>query len=179
VTALSISPVKQSEHKKRLLLTSTMRIRPTLLAGVCLAVLAASCFAASTASTQPDSRLATDPIVLEQIDRVSLLAWKETLGPKYPLTVARADSITMILDFFNAATTDWHAQGEVTQTPMFAGFYRGQSLESERGFIEFSHGAGGLLLIRERGKLYSRVASPADIDRFLSFFGIGVVVIPN
>jgi hypothetical protein len=25
------------------------------------------------------------------------------------------------------------------------------------------------LLIRERGKLYSRAASPADIDRFLSF----------
>jgi hypothetical protein len=36
-----------------------------------------------------------------------------------------------------------------------------------------------LLLIRERGKLYSRAASPADIDRFLSFFGVGVVVIPN
>jgi hypothetical protein len=85
----------------------------------------------------------------------------------------------MVLDFFNAASTDWHAQAGLTQTPMFAGFYRGQSLESERGFIEFSYGAGGLLLIRERGKLYSRVASPADIDRFLSFFGIGVVVIPN
>ena len=85
----------------------------------------------------------------------------------------------MILDFFNAASAEWRAQAELTQTPMFAGFYRGQSLESERGFIEFSHGAGGLLLIRERGKLYSRAASPADIDRFLSFFGIGVVVIPN
>ena len=154
-----------------------MRIRATLLSGAFFSVLA--CSAASTASTQPDSRLAADPIVLQQIDRVSLLAWKETLGPKYPLTVARADSINMILDFFSAANSEWHAQGELTQTPMFAGFYRGQSLESERGFIEFSHGAGGLLLIRERGKLYSRAASPVDIDRFLSFFGIGVVVIPN
>jgi hypothetical protein len=35
------------------------------------------------------------------------------------------------------------------------------------------------LLIRERGKLYSRAASPRDIDRFLSFFSIGVVVIPD
>jgi hypothetical protein len=77
-----------------------------------------------SASTQPDSRLAADPIVLQQIDRVSLLAWKETLGPKYPLTVARADSINMILDFFSAANSEWHAQGELTQTPMFAGFYR-------------------------------------------------------
>ena len=110
---------------------------------------------------------------------MSLLAWKETLGPKYPLTVARADSIAMILDFFGTAATGWREQSELTQTPMFAGFYRGQSLESERGFLEFSHGAGGLLLIRERGKLYSRVASAADIDRFLSFFGVGVVVIPN
>ena len=152
-----------------------MRIQATLLSGAFFALVTAC----SNASTQPDSRLAADPIVLQQIDRVSLLAWKETLGPKYPLTVARADSISMILDFFSAANSEWHAQGELTQTPMFAGFYRGQSLESERGFIEFSHGAGGLLLIRERGKLYSRPASPADIDRFLSFFGIGVVVIPN
>ena len=152
-----------------------MRFRSVLLVGL----LSAACSAASTESTQPDARLATEPAALHQIDRVSLLAWKETLGPKYPLTVARADSIAMILDFFSTAGTGWREQGELTQTPMFAGFYRGQSLESERGFLEFSHGAGGLLLIRERGKLYSRAASAADIDRFLSFFGVGVVVIPN
>ena len=152
-----------------------MQFRSVLLVGL----LSAACSAASTESTQPDARLATEPAALHQIDRVSLLAWKETLGPKYPLTVARADSIAMILDFFSTAGTGWREQGELTQTPMFAGFYRGQSLESERGFLEFSHGAGGLLLIRERGKLYSRVASAADIDRFLSFFGVGVVVIPN
>jgi hypothetical protein len=138
-----------------------------------------ACSAGSTDATQPDARVAAEPAALQQIDRVSLLAWKETLGPRYPLTVARADSITMILEFFNAAGTGWREQSELTQAPMFAGFYRGQSLESERGFLEFSHGAGGLLLIRERGKLYSRAASPADIDRFLSFFGVGVVVIPN
>ena len=152
-----------------------MQFRSVLLVGL----LSAACSAASTESMQPDARLATEPVVLQQIDRVSLLAWKETLGPKYPLTVARADSIAMILDFFSTAGTGWREQGELTQTPMFAGFYRGQSLESERGFLEFSHGAGGLLLIRERGKLYSRAASAADIDRFLSFFGVGVVVIPN
>jgi len=152
-----------------------MQFRSVLLVGL----LSAACSAASTESTQPDARLATEPAALHQIDRVSLLAWKETLGPKYPLTVARADSIAMILDFFSTAGTGWREQGELTQTPMFAGFYRGQSLESERGFLEFSHGAGGLLLIRERGKLYSRAASAADIDRFLSFFGVGVVVIPN
>jgi len=151
-----------------------MRFRSTLLVGLLSAL---ACSAASTEST--DARLATEPVALQQIDRVSLLAWKETLGPKYPLTVARADSIAMILDFFGTAATGWREQSELTQTPMFAGFYRGQSLESERGFLEFSHGAGGLLLIRERGKLYSRVASAADIDRFLSFFGVGVVVIPN
>ena len=152
-----------------------MQFRSVLFVGF----LSAACSAASTESTQPDARLATEPAALHQIDRVSLLAWKETLGPKYPLTVARADSIAMILDFFSTAGTGWREQGELTQTPMFAGFYRGQSLESERGFLEFSHGAGGLLLIRERGKLYSRAASAADIDRFLSFFGVGVVVIPN
>jgi hypothetical protein len=153
-----------------------MQFRSVLLVGLLSAL---ACSATSTESTQPDARLPAEPVALQQIDRVSLLAWKETLGPKYPLTVARADSIAMILDFFSTAGTGWREQGELTQTPMFAGFYRGQSLESERGFLEFSHGAGGLLLIRERGKLYSRAASAADIDRFLSFFGVGVVVIPN
>jgi hypothetical protein len=150
-----------------------MRFRSILLVGL------VSALACSAASTEPDSRLATEPAALQQIDRVSLLAWKETLGPKYPLTVARSDSIAMIVEFFGTAAMSWREQAELTQTPMFAGFYRGQSLESERGFIEFSHGAGGMLLIRERGKLYSRAASAADIDRFLSFFGVGVVVIPN
>jgi hypothetical protein len=125
------------------------------LSASCRISVRAGLLRASTESTQPDARLATEPAALHQIDRVSLLAWKETLGPKYPLTVARADSIAMILDFFSTAGTGWREQGELTQTPMFAGFYRGQSLESERGFLEFSHGAGGLLLIRERGKLYS------------------------
>jgi len=150
-----------------------MRIRTILF----FAVLAAC--SSSESTTQPDARLTTEPVVLQQIDRVSLLAWKETLGPKYPLTIVRTDSINLILDFFKAPGSEWREQGALTQTPMFAGFYRGQSLESERGFVEFSHSAGGLLLIRERGKLYSRAASPADIDRFLSFFSIGVVVIPD
>lgn len=108
-----------------------MRFRPTLLAGFLSAL---ACSSASTTSTPPDARLATEPAALQQIDRVSLLAWKETLGPKYPLTVARADSIAMILDFFGTAAGEWREQPALTQTPMFAGFYRGQSLESERGF---------------------------------------------
>jgi len=93
-----------------------MQFRSVLLVGL----LSAACSAASTESTQPDARLATEPAALHQIDRVSLLAWKETLGPKYPLTVARADSIAMILDFFSTAGTGWREQGELTQTPMFA-----------------------------------------------------------
>jgi len=129
--------------------------------------------------TDPAVERATAPAALQQIDRISLLAWKESLGPKYPLTVLRADSIAMILEFFNATSAGWREQGDLEQLPMFAGFYRGPSLESERGFVEVSHGAGGLLLIRERGKLYSRAASPAEIDRFLAFFGVGVVLYSN
>jgi hypothetical protein len=151
-----------------------MRIQTILVAAVF-----AACSTSSEPSTQPDARLTVEPVALQKIDRVSLLAWKETLGPKYPLTIVRADSIKLILDFFNTTASEWHEQGALTQTPMFAGFYRGESLESERGFVEYSHSTGGLLLIRERGKLYSRAASPRDIDRFLSFFSIGVVVIPD
>src|SRR5678816_2536298 len=100
-----------------------MQFRSVLLVGLLSAL---ACSATSTESKQPDARLPAEPVDLQQIDRVSLLAWKETLGPEYPLTVARADSIAMILSFFSAAGTGWREQGELTQTPMFAGFYRGQ-----------------------------------------------------
>ena len=143
-----------------------------------LLALLSACSNSSEPTIQLDQGLVAEPVVLQGIDRVSLLAWKETLGSKYPFTVARADSIAIVLDFFKT-WAGWREQGELTQIPMFAGFYRGQSLESERGFLEISHGQGGLLLIRERGKLYSRQASAADIDRFLSFFGVGVVIVAN
>jgi hypothetical protein len=152
-----------------------MRFHQTLLSGALICAVLAAC----ASSAEPTAERATAPAALQQIDRVSLLAWKESLGPKYPLTVVRADSIAMIVEFFNANGAEWGEQGNLEQLPMFAGFYQGSSLASERGFVEFSHGAGGLLLIRERGKLYSRPASPADISRFLGFFGVDVVLYSN
>jgi hypothetical protein len=158
-----------------------VRFHSTLLSGALICAVLTACASSSERSTEPAAQTerAGEPAALQQIDRVSLLAWKESLGPNYPLTVLRADSIATVVEFFKATGAGWREQGDLEQLPMFAGFYRGASLESERGFVEFSHGAGGLLLIRERGKLYSRAASPADIDRFLGFFGVGVVLYPN
>ena len=156
-----------------------MRIQSTLLVGLIVSSLLAGCSASSQQSTEASTRTPAQPAALQQIDRVSLLAWKETLGPKYPLTISRADSIAMIVALFNENASAWSEQASLSQTPMFAAFYHGAELKSQRGFLEFSHGAGGLLLIQEGGKLYSRPASPADIDRFLAFFGVGVVLYPN
>jgi hypothetical protein len=156
-----------------------VRFHSTPLSGALICAVLTACAALSEPSTEPAAERATEPAALQQIDRVSLLAWKESLGPKYPLTVLRADSIAMIVEFFKTNGAEWREQGDLEQLPMFAGFYRGTSLESERGFVEFSHGAGGLLLIRERGKLYSRAASPADIGRFLGFFGVDIVLYSN
>jgi|SRR5687768_10540727 len=155
-----------------------MRIRATLLSGFLVTVLS-GCGASSKSPTDAAAERSDVPAALAQIDRVSLLAYKETLGPKYPLTVSRPDSIALILDFFDASAGEWKQQTAVVGIPMLAGFYRGGQLESERGFIETSHGAGGILLVREAGKLYSRVASPADIARFMSFFGLSVEVHTN
>jgi len=154
-----------------------VRLFTTILSGTLIAAVLIAC--ASSAPTESTSEPAVRPAALQQVDRISLLAWKESLGPKYPLTVTRSDSIATILQFFNATSAEWREHGDLVQLPMFAGFYRGASLESERGFVEFSHEAGGLLLVREHGKLYSRPASPADIDRFLGFFGVSVVVYQN
>jgi hypothetical protein len=151
-----------------------MRFHERLARALICAVLTA-CASSAERSTEPTPERAAAPAALQQVDRVSLLAWKESLGPKYPLTILRADSIAMIVEFFKANGAEWREQGDLEQVPMFAGFYQGSSLASERGFVEFSHGAGGLLLIRERGTLYSRPASPADISRFLGFFGVDVV----
>ena len=155
-----------------------MWLRGTLLSG-CLIAVCLGCAETSAPLTDAAAARSYRPADLQQIDRVSLLAWKETLGPKYPLTVARADSIALILDFFSTTSAQWKEQATVGGIPMLAGFYRAGQLESQRGFVETSHGAGGLLVIQERGKLYSRVASPADIARFLSFFGVSVELYPN
>ena len=156
-----------------------MRFHQTLLSGALICAVLTACASSAERSTEPSAERATAPATLQQIDRVSLFAWKESLGSKYPLTVLHADSIAMIVEFFKANGSEWREQRDLEQLPMFAGFYQGSSLASERGFVEFSHGAGGLLLIREREKLYSRPASPADISRFLSFFGVDVVLYSN
>ena len=155
-----------------------MRFRAQLLSGL-LTSLSLACGGSSTAPTDVAAFAVSQPAALQQIDRVSLLAWKETLGPQYPLTVSRSDSINAIIDFFSTPSAGWTESATLTGVPMLAGFYHGDQLESQRGFIEFSHGAGGLLVVQERGKVYSRPASAGDIARFLSFFGVGVVLIPN
>jgi hypothetical protein len=155
-----------------------MRILSTLFVGLLISGSPAGCTASSQSSTEAAEHVAA-PAVLQQIDRVSLLAWKETLGPKYPLTVLRADSVAMLIDFFDTGSATWTEIAPPTQAPMLAGFYRGGELQSERGFIEISHDQGGILIVRERGKVYRRAASAADIARFLSFFGVGVLTIPN
>jgi hypothetical protein len=155
-----------------------MQLPIKLIAGCLLGCMLAGC-SSSQPSTEPASHGAVAPMTPDQIDRVSLLAWKETLGPKYPLTIARADSVAMIVSFFDSNSPEWKEQSPITQIPIFAGFYAKGELQTERGFVEFSHDAGGLLLVRERGKLFSRSASAADVARFLSFFGVGAVVLPD
>jgi len=154
-----------------------MRTRAALLSGFLVTVFSA-CGGSSTAPTDVDAARSDVPAALQQIDRVSLLAYKETLGPQYPLTVSRPDSIALILEFFNASSAEWK-QAAVAGIPMLAGFYRAGQLESQRGFIETSHGAGGILLVQEGGRLYSRAASPTDIARFMSFFGLSVELHPD
>ena len=155
-----------------------MRIRATILSGFLTCVMS-GCGPSSASPTDVSTRRVGLPAALQEIDRVSLLAWRETLGPKYPLSVFRPDSIAMILEFFGTNSAEWNDQTKLAGVPMLAGFYRAGQLESLRGFIELSHGAGGLLVIEERGHVYSRAASPEEIARFLSFFGVGVVLHPD
>ena len=154
-----------------------MQIR-ALRTGLLISFLA-GCRASSAPATDASSLTAAEPATLQQIDRVSLLAWKETLGPRYPLTVSRADSVAMVLDLFKTSASPWSVLTVMPGVPMLAAFYRGGEVESRRGFIETSHGMGGLLVVQEHETTYARTASAADIARFLSFFGVGVVVIPN
>lgn len=155
-----------------------MRARSQLVSGLIIAVTLA-CSGPTTPPADVAAFGSHQPATLQQIDRVSLLAWKETLGPRYPLTISRRDSIDAIIDFFSTSSSEWTESATLTGVPMVAGFYRGDELESQRGFIEFSHGAGGLLVIQERGQAYSRPATAAEIAKFLSFFGVGVVLVPN
>ena len=155
-----------------------MRFRAELVYGLLISA-SVACGGSSTAPADVAAFGASQPAALQQIDRVSLLAWKETLGPLYPLTISRSDSINAVVEFFESSSAKWTETSTLTGVPMLAGFYRGDQLESERGFIEVSRATGGVLLIREGGKVYSRPASADEISRFLGFFGIGVVSIPN
>ena len=152
-----------------------MKLQSALLSGF---LLLSACGTSSSAPTDLVSTKTANPIALQQIDRVSLLAWKETLGPAYPLTVSRPDSIARIIALFDSGA-QWTEQTTVSGVPMLAAFYRAGTVASQRGFIETSHGMGGLMVVQEGGKLYTRTASAADIARFLSFFGVGTVLIPD
>jgi hypothetical protein len=90
-----------------------MRFRAQLLSGL-LTSLSLACGGSSTAPTDVAAFGVSQPAALQQIDRVSLLAWKETLGPQYPLTVSRADSINAIIDFFSTPSAGWTESATLT-----------------------------------------------------------------
>ena len=117
--------------------------------------------------------------VESSFDRIELHAWRETLGPAYPMTIARADSIATVVEFFAPSSAAWRDAAEFPRTPMLAAFYEGDQLRTEYGFVETSHGQGGYLVNRTGTKIQTRPASADDIARFLSFFGMGVVVVKN
>jgi len=114
--------------------------------------------------------------VPEGIDRIELRAWRETLGPGYPLTITRADSIAVVLDFFAPANPAWRKAAEFPGVPILAAFLSAGDLRAEFGFVETSHQQGGFLVNRSGNEIRVRPASPSDIDRFLAFFGLRVEI---
>lgn len=118
----------------------------------------------------------TRTVDLANADRASLLAWKEALGPSYPLTIRGRDTVSALVQLVAPSGATW-TPNTTTGNPMIAAFYTGNELSAEYGFIETSHGQGGVFVMRRDSTLYSRPASGNDISRFMAFFGIGVVVI--
>ena len=112
-------------------------------------------------------------------DRIELHAWRETLGPLYPITIARSDSIAKVVELFAPSSAAWREAAEFPGTPILAAFYEGQQLRTEYGFVETARGQGGYLVNRNGTQIRVRTATDADITQFLSFFGMGVVVIKN
>jgi hypothetical protein len=135
-----------------------------------------SCFVVAACSSDP---VVSPAAMLDGVDRVSLLAWRETLGPAYPLTVTGVDSIATITRFVDAANAGWRDTTALPGIPILAAFYAGEDLRAQYGFVETSHGAGGVLVNQIGSRLRIRTATAADISRFLAFFGISVEIRSN
>ena len=118
----------------------------------------------------------TSPLVVSNVDRIELRAWRETLGPAYPLTILRSDSIATVVDFFAPDATAWRDASEFPGIPILAAFLEGEQLRTEFGFVETAHGQGGFLVNRTGQRIRVRTASANDITRFLAFFGLSVEV---
>lgn len=121
------------------------------------------------------SRL-TEPVVLDNVDRIELHAWRETLGPSYPLTITGQDSIATVVDFVAPNDPAWRDADAFPGLPILAGFYSGEELRGEYGFVETSHQQGGFLVNRARGRIRVRSATASDIARFLAFFDLSVEI---
>jgi hypothetical protein len=125
------------------------------------------------AFTQPEVALAAD---LANADRASLLVWKETLGPSYPLTIRGRDTVTALVRLVAPTSAEW-AANKAEGTPIIAAIYSGNEVAAELGFIETSHGQGGFFVRRQGNALIARPATADELGRFMAFFGIGVVLI--
>jgi hypothetical protein len=116
------------------------------------------------------------PPSLDGVDGIKLLAWQDALGPAYPLTITGTDSIATVTRFFDPGAAQWRDTSAFPGTPILAGFYAGNELRAEYGFVETSHGQGGYLVNRGGARIRLRAASPADITRFLAYFGLTVSI---
>jgi hypothetical protein len=118
----------------------------------------------------------TEPVALDNVDRIELHAWRETLGPSYPLTITGGDSIATVVNFLAPNDPAWRDAEVFPGTPILAAFYSGEQVRAEYGFVETSHQQGGFLVNRASGRIRVRSATPSDIARFLAFFDLSVEI---
>ena len=116
----------------------------------------------------------TQPAALADVDRIELHAWRETLGPSYPLTLTGVDTAATVVAFFAPNDGNWRQASEFPGTPILAAFFSDNVVLGEYGFVEISHQQGGFLVHRENGRIRVRSATPSDITRFLAFFDLSV-----
>jgi hypothetical protein len=144
---------------------------------IVLALLALACACAGTNEqaliTQPAAAAAAD---LANADRAALLAWKETLGTLYPLTIRGRDTVSALTRLVAPANAQWTANTS-KGTPLMAAIYAGDQTAGEIGFIETARGDGGFFVLRQGTGLLARPATDDEIGQFLAFFGIGVAVV--
>ena len=139
---------------------------------VCALVIIPGC----SESSAPQAKAS---LLASNFDRIELHAWRETLGPAYPITIARADSIAAVIEFLEPSSSAWRSAAQMPGIPIIAGFYEGDEMRTEYGFVEIAHGQGGHLVNRTGTSIQVRRATPEDITQFMAFFGIGVVVVKN